>query len=270
MVFFDKKKFQCGEIEVSFPEANDISGIILICSTLTNDDWVELFLALNTIKNVPTYLIISYMGYARQHHKFSDTPSGFALFLNLLDQFGLKGVTFIDCHSDPILKTPMTHLSSTPIIATDITNRYNVKNLTLVAPDIGIAKVVQSIATKLGCDLIIGAKNRINDKVKGIILLGSCAGRQCIIIDDIVDSGNTLMRCAQSLVRMKASNVSAYITHALASEDVQKQLVTSYIDELIFTNTVSRARLKSKCITEISVAPLLAEHIREKIIKMIV
>jgi ribose-phosphate pyrophosphokinase len=214
--------------------------------------------------------VIPYFGYARQDRKMgSRTPISAKLVANLITAAGANRVLTVDLHAGQIqgfFDIPLDHLYAAPVIVADIKAQFkNQDNILVVSPDVGGVVRARRLANRLQADLAIVDKRREkagNSEVMNII--GDVEGRDCIMIDDIVDSAGTLCNAADALKKAGAASVSAYVTHGVLSGKAIERVEKSVLSSLVITDTImtTEAVKKAKNIRVISVAPLLGEAIK--------
>lgn len=256
------KKFHNGEMQVSLQRS--FSHVTVIANTSTNEDWFELFLLLDALKNARIInLCLTYSGYSRQDKINPNESCGNMLFFKFLETFNISKFIFLDNHNEPILESPFQHLSATPLFIQDIKNKYRTDDIVIVSPDLGRAKEAQFVAETLKTDLAICVKSRnVFNKVNRIKVLGNVENKICILIDDMIDSGATLCHASSALLEVKAYKVVAYATHGIFSQGALQSLASSDIAKIVITDSIyCRDNLSDK-FEKLSVAELLANTIR--------
>lgn len=256
------KKFRNNEMQVSLQRS--FSHVTVIANTLTNEDWFELFLLLDALKNTRIVnLCLTYSGYSRQDKINPNESCGNLLFFEFLETFNISKFIFLDNHNEPILKSPFQHLSATPLFILDIKNKYKMEDIVIVSPDLGRAKEAQFVAETLKTDLAIFVKSRnVFNMVNKIKVLGNVENKTCILIDDMIDSGATLCHAFNALLEVKACKVVAYATHGIFSQGALQSLASSNIAEIVVTDSVCCRDSLSNKFRKLSVAGLLADAIR--------
>jgi ribose-phosphate pyrophosphokinase len=256
------KKFNNDEMQVSLQRS--FSHVTIIANTLTNEDWFELFLLLDALKNTRIVnLCLTYSGYSRQDKINPNESCGNMLFFKFLETFNISKFIFLDNHNEPILRSPFQHLSATPLFIRDIQNKYKMEDIVIVSPDLGRAKEAQFIAETLKTDLAVCIKSRnVFNKVNNIKVLGNVENKICILIDDMIDSGATLCHTSDALLEVKAYKVVAYATHGIFSQGALQSLASSNIAEIVVTDSVCCSDDLSDKFERLSVAGLLADAIR--------
>jgi ribose-phosphate pyrophosphokinase len=212
---------------------------------------------------------IPYYGYARQDRRTRSARVAITakVVANMLQGVGVDRVLTMDLHSDQIqgfFDIPVDNIYSSPILLGDIWKRDH-PNLVVVSPDVGGVVRARAIAKRLECDLAIIDKRRPKPNVAKVMhIIGDVKDRTCIIMDDMVDTANTLCEAANALKEHGARKVMAYCTHAVLSGSAAERVTNSALDELVVTDTIplrDDARACTK-IRQLSVAELLAETIR--------
>ena len=256
------KRFRNDEIQVSLQRS--FSHVTIIANTLSNEDWFELFLLLDALKNTRIVnLCLTYSGYSRQDKVNPNESCGNLLFFKFLETFNISKFIFLDNHNEPVLRSPFQHLSAIPLFVRDIKNKYRMEDIVIVSPDLGRAKDAQFIAETLKTDLAVCAKSRnVFNKVNKIKVLGNVENKICILIDDMIDSGTTLCHASSALLEVKAYKVVAYATHGIFSQGALQSLASSDIAKIVITDSIyCRDNLSDK-FEKLSVAELLANTIR--------
>ena len=268
------KKFADGEIYVEINENIRGNSVFVIQSTATpaNDNLMELLLCIDALrrssaKNITA--VIPYFGYARQDRKVVPRTSISAkLVSNLITNAGAHRVLTVDLHAGQIqgfFDMPVDNLFTTPIFARYIKKNIKSKNLICVSPDAGGIERTRGLATKIKADLAIIDKRRPEPgKSKVMNIVGNVQGKDCIIVDDIIDSGGTIVNAADALVKKGAKNVYVFITHAVLSGDAISKLQKSKIKKLIITDSIDNSKKirKASKIEVLSIAQLMAEAIK--------
>lgn len=210
--------------------------------------------------------VIPYFGYARQDRRATDrTPISAKLVANMIAGAGVNRVMTLDLHTDQIqgfFDIPTDNLYSAPVTTRDIKERYDVGNLMVVSPDVGGVARARGIAKRTGTDLAIVDKRRPRAGVSEVMnIIGDVFGKTCLLIDDIIDSGGTLINAADALLEAGAREVSAYITHGVLSEGACERIGASNLRELVLTDSIqdTEAQRQTTKIRRVTVAPLLGE-----------
>jgi ribose-phosphate pyrophosphokinase len=268
------KNFADNEIFVRINENVRGEDVFVIQSTSrpANDNLMELLICIDALKRASSErvtAVIPYFGYARQDRKTDGrTPISAKLVANLISSAGADRVLTMDLHAGQIqgfFDIPTDNMIASPVMVADILRRYQGKDLMVVSPDVGGVVRARSLAKRIGADLAIVDKRRPEAGVSEVMnIIGDVNGRDCILVDDICDSGGTLVNAAAALKEKGAVSVSAYITHGVLSNQATKRVDESVMDELVICNTInpSDEDRKSKKLRVLSVAPLLGEAIR--------
>jgi len=260
--------FSDGEFEPSFDETVRGADVFLIQSTTPpSDNLMELLLMIDAAKRASAANIIAvipYFGYARQDKKGKPrVPIGAKLVANLLTAAGVNRVMTIDLHADQIqgfFEVPVDHLYASELFVEDI-NNLNLPNLVIASPDMGGSKRANAYAKMLKSGVVICYKERKQANVIGAMqVLGDVAGKDVVIIDDMVDTAGTLTKAADLMMENGATSVRAYCTHGILSGSAYERLDSSNIEELVITNTIPKIH-NSKKVREVSVAPFFAQTI---------
>ena len=268
------KRFADGEIFVEINENIRGNSVFVIQSTSTpaNDNLMELLLCVDALrrssaKNITA--VIPYFGYARQDRKVAPRTSISAKVVsNLISNAGANRVVTVDLHAGQIqgfFDIPVDNLFTTPLFARYIKKVFKNKNLICVSPDVGGVQRTRGLATKIKSDLAIIDKRRSKPgKSKVMNIIGNVKGKSCIIVDDIIDSGGTIVNAAKALKENGALNVYVFITHAVLSKDAVDKIKKSKVDRLIITDTIDNSQKikNSKKIHVLSISSLMAEAIK--------
>jgi len=265
------RRFSDLEVFVEIHENVRGEDVFVIQSTSypANDNVMELLVTLDALRRGSARRItavIPYYGYGRQDRKSGPrTPISAKLVANLITVAGADRVLTLDLHAGQIqgfFDIPLDNLYSAPEFTKDIERRFDHGNLLVVSPDIGGVFRARSIAKRLGGDLAIVDKRREHAGISEVMhVIGDVKDRQCILIDDIVDSAGTLCNAARALMEYGASSVSAYATHGVLSGAAVSRVAGSPIERLIITDSIpaTEAVRDARNIEQISIAPLMAE-----------
>ena len=268
------KRFADMEIFVEINENMRGEDVFAIQSTSypANDNLMELLVMIDAIRRASARRItavIPYFGYARQDRKSgSRTPISAKLVANLITQAGANRILTLDLHAGQIqgfFDIPTDNLSSAPIFANDIGTKYKAETLTFVSPDAGGVARARAVASRFNADLAIVDKRREKAGVSTVMnIIGDVAGRDCILIDDIVDSAGTLCNASNALMEKGARSVAAYATHGVLSGGAIAKVNGSSLKTLITTDSIiaTEALKVSENIRQLTIAPLIAEAIR--------
>ena len=267
-------RFSDGEVMVEILENVRGKDVFVLQSTCqpTNDTLMEVMVMVDALKRASAGRItaaIPYYGYARQDRRTRSARVAITakVVANMLQGAGIDRLLTMDLHSDQIqgfFDVPVDNIYSSPILLGDIWKR-NHPELVVVSPDVGGVVRARAIAKRLECDLAIIDKRRPKPNVAKVMhIIGDVKDRTCIIMDDMVDTANTLCEAANALKEHGAKKVMAYCTHPVLSGSAAERVTNSALDELVVTDTIplrDDARACTK-IRQLSVAELLAETIR--------
>jgi ribose-phosphate pyrophosphokinase len=210
--------------------------------------------------------VIPYFGYARQDRKSGPrTPISAKLVANLINQAGADRVLTMDLHAGQIqgfFDIPVDNLYAAPMFAKDIAQRYDGQDLVIVSPDVGGVVRARNLATRLHCDLAIIDKRRPRAGVSEVMnVIGDVEGRHCVLVDDIVDSGGTLINAAQALLTNGATSASVYVTHGVLSGEAATRIGASGLSSMTVTNTINATDLTQSManIRQLDVSGLIAD-----------
>ena len=267
------KRFADKEVYVEVHENVRGEDVFVLQSTSfpANDNLMELLILIDALRRSSARRItavLPYFGYARQDRKSAPrTPISAKLVANLITVAGANRVLSLDLHAAQIqgfFDIPTDNLSSAPVIVRDIREKYDISNTIMVSPDVGGVVRARSVAQRLGINLAIVDKRRPKAGVSEVMnIIGDVSGHDCILIDDIVDSGGTLVNAAEALLKAGARNVSAYITHGVLSEQAPDKVAASKLKELVVSDSIE-ARPEVAAVANIrrmSIAPLIGEAI---------
>ena len=264
-------RFNNGEVQIMIDESVRGKDVFIIQPTSypVNDNLMELMVMADALKRASarhiTAVVPSY-GYARQDRKTRGRePITAKLVANLMQTAGITRLVTIDLHAGQIqgfFDVPVDHLFGASILAKYI-NEKNMEDVIVVSPDLGGVTRARDLADRIGAPIAIIEKKRPEPGVAKVMnLIGDVAGKNCIIIDDIVDTAGSLVEGAKALEEFGAKSVTAAVTHAVLTDPASERIANSNIKELIVTNTIP---LPENCnlpnITQLSVAPLLGEAI---------
>ncbi|MBL8537657.1 MAG: ribose-phosphate pyrophosphokinase [Hyphomonadaceae bacterium] len=268
------KRFKDNEIFVEIKENVRGEDVFLIQSTSypANDHLMELLIGIDALRRASARRItavIPYYGYGRQDRKVGGrTPISAKLVANLIVTAGADRVLTLELHAGQIqgfFDIPTDNLFATPVLERDVREAYkDVSKLMIVSPDVGGVVRARALANRLGADLAIVDKRRPKAGESEVMnIIGDVSGRDCILIDDIVDSAGTLCNAAEALLKEKATSVSAYVAHGVLSNGAIARVEASKLKELVVTNSIDPAALKgsSKKVRVVSVAALMGDAI---------
>jgi ribose-phosphate pyrophosphokinase len=267
------KRFNDMEVFVEIQENVRGQDMFVIQSTSfpANDHLMELLIIIDALKRASAKRItavIPYFGYARQDRKSgSRTPISAKLVANLITRAGADRVLTMDLHADQIqgfFDIPTDNLFAGPVMVRDIKQHMNVANTVVVSPDVGGVVRARALAKRLATPLAIVDKRREKAGESEVMnIIGEVAGKSCILIDDIVDSGGTLCNAAEALMAQGAKDVSAYITHGVLSGGAVARVTSSKLKHLVITDSIqpTEAVKVARNIRVIGIASLIGEAI---------
>lgn len=267
--------FSDGETMVEIQENVRGRDVFVVQSTCapSNDNLMELILladALRRASAAKVTAVVPYFGYARQDRRVRSArvPITAKIVADMMAAVGISRLVTVDLHADQIqgfFYMPVDNLYSTPIMLEDV-HQQNYKNVMIVSPDVGGVIRARAIAKRIpGADLAIIDKRRPKQNEAQVMhIIGDVKDRDCIIVDDIVDTASTLCRAVEALKDHGASKVAAYITHPVLSGKAIENINTSFLDEIVVTDTIplSKAALECSRIRCLSLSQMIAEAIR--------
>lgn len=266
-------RFSDGEFQPSYEETVRGSVVFIVQSTMPpSDNLFELLMMVDAAKRASAQRIVAvmpYFGFARQDRKDKPRVSiGAKLVANMLTAAGVDRVMTMDLHADQIqgfFEVPVDHLFASSIFLPHIQG-LRLPNLLMAAPDTGGTKRANAYAKHLGVDMAICYKQRkVANKVDSMTVIGDVAGKDVVLIDDMVDTAGTLTKAAAMMMEQGASSVRAMCTHAVLSGPAFERIQESALEELIVTDTIPIAQAKLQAtpkIKQLSVAQLFADVIR--------
>ncbi|PHV12725.1 ribose-phosphate pyrophosphokinase [Chitinimonas sp. BJB300] len=267
-------RFSDGEATVELLENVRGRDVFVLQSTCapTNDNLMEVLLMVDALKRASAGRITAampYFGYARQDRRprSARVPISAKVVANMLQAAGVDRLLTVDLHADQIqgfFDIPVDNIYATPVLLDDVRTK-NYEDLMVVSPDVGGVLRARAMAKQLNTELAIIDKRRPKANVSEVMhIIGDVEGRTCLIMDDMVDTANTLCKAAEALKQHGAKRVLAYSTHPVLSGLAVERIAQSELDELVITDTVplSDAAKKSDRIRVVSLAPLLAETLR--------
>ncbi len=264
------KRFADDEIYVEINENIRGNTIFVIQSTSNpaNDNLMELLICIDALKRSSAKnitAVIPYFGYARQDRKVVPrTAISAKLVSDLITNAGANRILSVDLHAGQIqgfFNIPVDNLFATPTFARHIKKTIKLNNLICVAPDVGGVERTRALSRRLNTSIAIIDKRRpAPGKSEVMNIVGSVKGKNCVIIDDIIDSGGTIVNAAKALKNKGAKDVYVYITHAVLSGEAVDKIEKSQIKKLITTDTIYNVKkiIKSKKIEVISMAPMIS------------
>lgn len=270
----DVGKFSDGEVAVELLENVRGRDVFILQSTCapTNDNLMEILTMADALKRASAGRItaaIPYFGYARQDRRprSARVPITAKLVANMLTSAGIDRVLTVDLHADQIqgfFDMPVDNVYATPVLLKDIRSQ-RIDDLIVVSPDVGGVVRARAVAKALNTDLAIIDKRRPKANVAEVMnIIGDVQGRTCLIIDDMIDTANTLCKAASALKERGAERVLAYATHAIFSGQAVDRINNSDIDQVVITDTIplSAQAKQSSRIRVVSIGGLIAETLR--------
>ena len=271
----DVGRFSDGEVTVELKQnvrARDIFVVQPTCAP-TNDNLMELLVMVDALKRASVERIcavIPYFGYARQDRRPRSTrvPISAKVVANMLQAVGVNSVLTMDLHADQIqgfFDIPVDNIYASPVLLGDLRQK-NYDDLLVVSPDVGGVVRARALAKQLGCDLAIIDKRRPKANVSEVMhVIGDIDGRNCVIMDDMIDTAGTLVKAAEVLKQRGAKKVYAYCTHPIFSGPAVDRITQGdALDEVVVTNTIPLSPAAAQCpkIRQLTVAPLFAQTIQ--------
>jgi ribose-phosphate pyrophosphokinase len=267
-------RFSDGEVTVEIHQnvrARDAFIVQPTCAP-TNENLMELLIMVDALKRASARRITAvmpYFGYARQDRRPRSTrvPISAKVVANLLETVGVERVLTMDLHADQIqgfFDIPVDNIYASPVLLSDL-KAQNYTDLVVVSPDVGGVVRARALAKQLGCDLAIIDKRRPTAGVAEVMhVIGEIDGRNCVVMDDMIDTAGTLVKACDVLKERGAKRVYAYCTHPVFSGPAVDRIASSNIDQVVVTNTIPLSAHAAACpkIRQLSVAFLFAETIR--------
>jgi ribose-phosphate pyrophosphokinase len=267
-------RFSDGEVMIELLDNVRGKDVFVLQSTCapTNDSLMEVMVMVDALRRSSAGRItaaIPYFGYSRQDRRPRSARVAITakVVANMLTSVGVNRLLTMDLHSDQIqgfFDIPVDNIYATPILLGDLWKRDH-QNLVVVSPDVGGVVRARALAKQLNADLAIIDKRRPRPNVAKVMnIIGDVADRTCVIMDDMVDTANTLCEAAAALKAQGAVKVVAYCTHPVLSGNAVERIEASQLDELVVTNTIPLRQDAASCsrIRQLSTAELLAETIR--------
>ncbi|WP_305077778.1 ribose-phosphate pyrophosphokinase [Methylobacterium sp.] len=267
------RRFADMEIFVELQENVRGEDVYIVQSTSfpANDHLMELLIMIDAARRSSARRItavIPYFGYARQDRRTSGrTPISAKLVANLITEAGADRVMTLDLHAGQIqgfFDIPTDNLFAAPVMVRDIKERMDPADMMVVSPDVGGVVRARALAKRIDAPLAIVDMRRDRPGESEVMnIIGEVEGRSCILVDDIVDSGGTLVNAAEALLAKGAKDVSAYITHGVLSGGAVSRIASSKLKELVITDSIQpTAAVKlARNIRVVTIAPLLGEAI---------
>jgi ribose-phosphate pyrophosphokinase len=269
----DVRRFADMEVFVEIKENVRGADVFVLQSTSfpANDHLMELLIIMDALRRSSARRItavIPYFGYARQDRRASGrTPISAKLVANLITNSGADRVLTVDLHAGQIqgfFDIPTDNLFASPVMVRDIKERFRGNDVTVVSPDVGGVVRARGLAKRINAPLAIIDKRRERAGESEVMnVIGEVAGTTCILIDDIVDSGGTLVNAADALIAQGATDVYAYITHGVLSGGAVARITASRLKELVITDSIqpTEAVRVAGNIRVLSIATLIGEAI---------
>ena len=268
-------RFSDGEVTVEINQNVRAREVCVVQSTCapTNDNLMELIIMVDALKRASAErisVVIPYFGYARQDRRPRSTrvPITAKVVANMLQAVGVHRVLTMDLHADQIqgfFDIPVDNVYASPVLLGDLRAK-NYEDLLVVSPDVGGVVRARALAKQLGCDMAIIDKRRPKANVSEVMhVIGDIEGRNCVIMDDMIDTAGTLVKAAEVLKARGAKSVYAYCTHSVFSGPAIERISQgNALDEVVVTNTIPLSPAAQACtkIRQLSVAPLMAEVIQ--------
>ena len=271
----DVGRFSDGEVTVEIKQNVRARDVFVVQSTCapTNENLMELLIMVDALKRSSAERIsavVPYFGYARQDRRPRSTrvPISAKVVANMLQAVGVASVLTMDLHADQIqgfFDIPVDNIYASPVLLGDLRQK-NYDDLLVVSPDVGGVVRARALAKQLGCDLAIIDKRRPKANVSEVMhVIGDIEGRNCVIMDDMIDTAGTLVKAAEVLKERGAKKVYAYCTHPIFSGPAIERIAQgTALDEVVVTNTIPLSDAAAQCtkIRQLSVAPLIAQTIQ--------
>ena len=268
------RRFADMEVFVEIQENVRGEDMFVIQSTSypANDNLMELLIMIDALRRASARRItavIPYFGYARQDRKVGPrTPISAKLVANMITEAGANRVLTVDLHAGQIqgfFDIPTDNLFAQPVIVKDITDYLGSNLPMVVSPDVGGVVRARALARRLGTDLAIVDKRRERAGESEVMnIIGDVAGKPCVLIDDIVDSGGTICNAADALLKNGATEVYAYATHGVLSGGAVQRIKNSKLKSMVVTDSIEATADMKACpnIRSVSIAPLIGEAMR--------
>ena len=267
-------RFSDGEVTVEVQQNVRARDVFVVQSTCapTNENLMELLIMVDALKRASARRItavIPYFGYARQDRRPRSmrVPISAKVVANLLETVGVERVLTMDLHADQIqgfFDIPVDNIYASPVLLSDLKSKAY-PDLVVVSPDVGGVVRARALAKQMNCDLAIIDKRRPKANVSEVMhVIGEIDGRNCVVMDDMIDTAGTLVKAAEVLKERGARRVFAYCTHPILSGPAVDRIAGSQLDEVVVTNTIPLSDTARACkkIRQLSVAFLFAETIR--------
>ena len=266
-------RFSEGEIRVKIDDnvrGKDVFVVQPTCPPV-NENIMELLIIIDALKRASAgriTAVVPYYGYARQDRKDQPrVPISAKLVANLLTVAGADRILTMDLHAGQIqgfFDIPLDHLFAVNVFVEHITNKLKLKNFVVVSPDVGGIKTARAYAKRMSASLAIVDKRRVSpEKAEAMNILGEVAGKNAILVDDLVATGGSLLEAAHALKKAGVKKIYAAVVHGVLSGDAIKNVENSILEELMITDTIPLGNHKKHPkVKVLSVAPLLADAIK--------
>lgn len=265
-------RFSDGELSVEIGDNVRGRDVFVVQSTSNpgNDHLIELLLTIDALKRASAWrvtAVVPYFGYARQDRKLKPrVPISAKLVADLITAAGANRVLTMDLHAGQIMgffNIPVDNMIALPVLLPHVQKRYGGGDLCIVSPDVGGVERARQFATHLNAEIAVIDKRRARpNEVAEMTVIGNVKGKTCIIVDDMVDTGGTLVKAGESLIKAGAKRVAASCTHAVLSGNAAERINESQFEELIVTDSIQIPNsFKSEKLTVLSVAQLFADAI---------
>ncbi|WP_178863593.1 ribose-phosphate pyrophosphokinase [Thiomicrorhabdus cannonii] len=272
----DVGRFSDGEIMVEIKESVRGQDVYVLQPTCTPEPAVnlmEMLVMIDALKRASAARItavVPYYGFARQDRRphSARVPITARLSADMITVAGAHRVITVDLHSDQIqgfFDIPVDNIYGSPLLVEDMQKNCDLENITIVSPDMGGVVRARAVAKAIDADMAIIDKRRPKANVAQVMnIIGDIEGRDCIIIDDMVDTAGTLCKAAQALMERGAKSVSAYVVHAVLSGPAVENIKNSVLKELVVTDSIPATAEAMACekIRRVSIANILGETIR--------
>lgn len=267
------RRFADQEIFVEIRENVRGEDVFILQSTSypANDHLMELLIMIDAVRRSSAKRItavLPYFGYARQDRKPGPrTPISAKLVANMITEAGADRVLTLDLHAGQIqgfFDIPTDNLFAVPVMSRDVKANYQIDNVMVVSPDVGGVVRARALARRLNAPLAIVDKRRDKPGESEVMnVIGDVSGKDCLLIDDIIDSGGTLCNAAEALLANGATSVTAYISHGVLSGGAVARITSSMLKELVITDSIepTKAVLTASNIRVLPIADLIGEAI---------
>jgi ribose-phosphate pyrophosphokinase len=270
------KRFSDGEIDVKIGDSVRGQDVFVIQPTCrpVNENLIELFIILDALRRASAArvnAVVPYYGYARKEKKTqARDPISAKLMANIIQATGASRVVTVDLHAEAIqgfFDIPVDALTASKILARHVRERHHDGNLVVVSPDVGGTARARALARLLNAPIAIIDKRRpSDDDVEVLNVIGDVENRSCVLVDDLISTGNTLIGAARALRQKGAVGVDVVVTHGVLSGGALERLNQAPIDEIAITDTVPLLDRDRECaggckVRVLTVAPLIAEAI---------